>query len=324
MISTNHSPKKILARLALIFTTVIWGSSFVIMKDALSEVPPFFTLSIRGVIGTGFFFILLLRDTRKKEDQTAVHKEEQIVLHREESNTDSGLKKILSSAFFPGCVLGILLFLAYGTQTLGLERTTPGKNAFLTAFYCVLVPFLHWILDRKRPAPANLFAAIFCVIGIGFISLQTEISGQIGISTGDALSVLCSFLYAFHIIAINRYSAKLNFLSLFFIQFAMFTFCAAISAVLFESFPTFVSLGTGLRFVYLGIFATGLAFFLQGFGQKYTPPSQSAVILSMEGMTGAIISILAGQEELSVRLIAGFAFVFFGVIISEIFTVKKV
>ena len=139
------SPKtmKLLAKPMLFAAAIIWGTSFFIMKNALDALPPFYLLAIRFTAGA---VLLALIAWKKWQIFTWDH-------------------------LWRGAVMGAFLFLAYSIQTFGLTLTTPSKNAFLTAVYCVLVPFLSWAVIRVRPDRFNIAAALLCVTGVGFVSL---------------------------------------------------------------------------------------------------------------------------------------------------------
>ena len=102
------------------------------------------------------------------------------------------LKTLGRAGFRGGVLLGVCLAAAYIFQTYGLKYTTPGKNAFLTATYCVLVPFMVWAFFKRRPNAANIIAAFMCVFGIGLVSL----SGTSPFNIGDALTLVCGIFYA--------------------------------------------------------------------------------------------------------------------------------
>ena len=146
------SPKtmKLLAKPMLFAAAIIWGTSFFIMKNALDALPPFYLLAIRFTAGA---VLLALIAWKKWQIFTWDH-------------------------LWRGAVMGAFLFLAYSIQTFGLTLTTPSKNAFLTAVYCVLVPFLSWAVIRVRPDRFNIAAALLCVTGVGFVSLTCCGGGQ--------------------------------------------------------------------------------------------------------------------------------------------------
>ena len=127
-----------------------------------------------------------------------------------------------------GAVLGSLLFAAYAVQTFGLVGTTPSKNAFLTATYCVLVPFLHWAVSRQRPDRFHLLAAFLCITGVGLVSLN----GSLTITWGDLLSLGSALFYALHIVAVNKLSDRRDIYLLTSLQFAFTALLAVIGGLL--------------------------------------------------------------------------------------------
>lgn len=277
--------QKVLPKLALLTATVIWGSAFFIMKNTLDDVPTSYLLTIRFC---GAALILGVIFCKK-------------------------LRLIDRYYIFRGAVMGFFVFMGYYTQTLGLTMTTPGKNAFLTAVYCVIVPFLSWTVTRERPDRYNIFAALLCITGIGFVSLTDNMS----IGLGDALTLMCGFFYAAHIIAATRYSQDRDVILLTIIQFAVTGLLALLVALFTEEFPRYISSGSAISLAYLCIFSTAIALLLQNIGQKYTPASSSAIILSLEAVFGVIFSMLFYNESVTPRLAFGFVLIFVSVIISE-------
>ena len=124
----NGNIKKTAPKLALFMSALIWGSSFIVMKSTVDAIPIFTLLAIRF---TAAFVILRL-----------------VFIKR--------LKKIRLDDIWKGAVIGFCLFAAYVTQTIGITDTTPGKNAFLTAIYCVIVPFLFWLVNKTKPDKFNI------------------------------------------------------------------------------------------------------------------------------------------------------------------------
>ena len=113
--------------------------------------------------------------------------------------------------------LGVLLCAAYGVQTFGLMDTTPGKNAFLAATYCVFVPFFWWLIHKRRPDRYNLAAALLCLCGMGVVSLQSDLR----IGRGEGLTILSGVFYALHIIATASAARGRSPVLLSFVQFAV-------------------------------------------------------------------------------------------------------
>lgn len=272
-------------RLALLTAALIWGSSFIVMKDAVDDVPVFMLLGIRFTLAA----ILLA-----------------VIFHRR-------ILKAGRSILLPGAICGILLLLAYATQTFGLTDTTPGKNAFLTAVYCVLVPFAAWLIFRTRPTFWNWAAAVLCLAGIGLVSLREDLS----IGYGDALTLVGGVFYALHLIALSHFSQKHDPFALTTVQFGTTALLAWGMSLITEPNAALPSSGIWPQLLYLAIFATAAALLLQSIGQKLTPASQAAILLSLESVFGVVFSVLTGDDTLSPQLLLGFALIFVSVIVSE-------
>ena len=275
----------VLSRVALVATTLIWGTSFVILKNALNEIPVLYILAYRF---TGAALLLLLFGLKD-------------------------LKKLDWQYVKGGAIMGVLVFVAYTLQTYGLEHTTPGKNAFLTTTYCILVPFIYWISAKKKPSVYNFIAAVICVAGVGFVSLDSNLS----INIGDVLSLCCGLFYALHIVATSKYVEGRSVVLLTMIQFTVAGALCWATAGLTAPMPTEISGTTIWSIVYLTVMCTAVCYVLQSYGQKHTPPSSVAVIMTFESVFGALISVIYGYEDLKARLVIGFCLIFIAVFTSE-------
>lgn len=274
-----------IGRLALIATTLIWGSSFVILKSTLDSITPLWVLAIRF---GGAALIMLIACLPK-------------------------LKKLDKQYIKGGAVMGLCLAFAYILQTYGLVYTTPGKNAFLTATYCILVPFLYWAIAGTKPDKFNISAAIVCLVGMGFVCLGNDLS----INIGDMLTICCGLFYGLHIIATSRAVEGRDALILTMLQFFFGGLVCLAGAAIFEPVPTDIPSSSWASIAYLTFMCTGLCFFLQTIGQKYTPPSQVAVILTLESVFGTAISVALGQENLTFGIVLGFCLIFCAILTSE-------
>ena len=194
-----------LGRVCLVCTTLIWGSSFVILKSALDSITPMWVLAIRFVGAALMMFIACL----------------------------PRLKKIDKGYIKGGMLMGTCLAFAYIVQTYGLVYTTPGKNAFLTATYCILVPFLYWAIAHKKPDRYNIIAAFVCLIGMGFVCLNNDLS----VNIGDILTICCGLFYGLHIIVTARSVEERDPLLVTMIQFATGGVICLIGAAIFEPLP---------------------------------------------------------------------------------------
>ena len=276
----------LLARGALLLTALIWGTSFVILKNMLDNIGTFWIMALRFSIAAIIFSAVGINN-----------------LHNLNRETLLG-----------GVVAGTFLAVAYLIQTFGLSFTTPGKNAFLTATYCVLVPFMVWAFYRHKPGAHNIVAAFLCIAGIGFVSLN---EGFGNVNIGDVLTLVCGLFYALQIIAVDSVIDKANSAALTAIQFITAALLCWIGALTVEAPPASISAGEWIQIIYMGAACTGLGFFLQAWGMKYTPASTAAVIMTLEAVFGALCSVIFYDDRLTVQLIIGFVLIFVSVVMSE-------
>ncbi|MBR6668375.1 MAG: DMT family transporter [Clostridia bacterium] len=272
-------------RLALLTAALIWGSSFIVMKDTLDHIPVFQLLAIRFTLG-GLLLAVIFRKQLMKAGRA-------ILPH--------------------GAICGVLLLAAYASQTYGLKTTTPGANAFLTAVYCVIVPFMAWGMTRKSPTLYNWAAAVMCIGGIGLISL----SGDLTIGTGEWLTLLSGVLYALHIMGLSRFGEQDDPIALTIVQFAVVAVLSWVCTLTVESGSSFPAPEVWPKLMYLTVLATAVTLVCQSVGQSLTPPSQSAILLSLESVFGALFSVILGYEALTLPVLCGFSLVFVSVIVSE-------
>ena len=279
---------KKLAKPMLFAAAFIWGSSFFIMKDTLDSMPVQYLLAIRFTTGAVLLGLVCWKKWRPfmKPDY-----------------------------LWRGGLMGLCLYLAYAIQTYGLERTTSSKNAFLTAVYCVLVPFFHWAFSRVRPDKFNILAVVLCVAGVGLVSLN----GDLSINIGDLLTLLCAVFYALHIVVTAKVSPERDISLLTVFQFAFAALFAWIGGLLTEDFPATAlsSAEVLLPMAYLGIMATTVALLFQNVGLVYSDPSSGAVILSLESVFGVLCSVVFYGDPVTLKLMAGFLLIFLAVVCSE-------
>ena len=279
--------KEILGKCMLLMSALIWGSSFIVMKNAVDFIFPFTLLCIRFVLSTIFISILFFNK----------------------------IKKIKKQDLLGGFLAGLALFSAFSIQTFGLQLTTPGKNAFLTAVYCTIVPLLSWLYFKKKPDKAQIFAAILCFIGVGFVSLDSSLK----VNLGDLYTLIGGFLYAVHIIVCEKAKKKTSPIIITALQFAFASIFSFIAASLFEDISVVFHIDSSiyLQILYLAFFATTLCYLFQNVGQKFVNENIAALLLSLESVFGVFFSILFGQEIMTLQIGLGFMIIFISVLISE-------
>lgn len=283
----NDKAIKIGARISLFVAALIWGSSFFIMKNTTDILPPNYLLAIRFTVACLFLMIIFHKKLRA-----------------------------INLEYIKGTlVIGACLFAAYFTQTIGITDTTPGKNAFLTAVYCVIVPFLFWIVKKTKPDLSNFFATVICLAGIGMVSLSEGF--QIGF--GDAFTLLGGFFFAAHMVAVAVFANNRDPILITILQFAYCSIFCWIATLFSEEIPpsSVWSNGVILDMIYLAFFATAIALLLQNIGQKFTNPAAASIILSLESVFGVVFSVILYGETVTPKLVGGFLLIFISVIISE-------
>ena len=274
------------ATLILFLTAAIWGSSFVFQKYAVEQLPAAFIVAGRFTIAG----ILLLILTAKK------------------------WKAMDKGCLWGGFLAGFTLSLGQVLQTLAMGLgTSPGKSAFLTAAYVVMVPFLSWFFQKERPRKNHLLSAVICLIGIGLISLN----GNGSLMLGDGVTLLCSVVYALNIIAIAIYSSGRDPILFTMVQIVTAAVCGWISVPFTGGLPKTISMEAAGSILYLVLFCTALCLSLQTIGLRHVNATVATVILSLESVFGVLFSVLLYHEVVTVRMGIGFVVVFVAVLISQ-------
>ena len=289
---SEHKETSVLARFAsplIVLATIIWGSSFVVMKSSVDVLPTFWLLAIRFTFSALVLAVVFIKRWKVLDRQYLIG----------------------------GTVMGFCLFVAYAFQTFGLEQTTSGKNAFFTAVYCVIVPFLYWVIAKRRPDKFNILAAFLCIAGIALVSVTG--SNATAFNMGDVLTLIGGFFFAAHIVAVAKYAEGRDIFILTTLQFASFALFSWIGVLITRPALTPGVFDQSLIFslAYLVIFASCGALLFQNIGQKYTAPSTAAVLLSLEAPFGVFFSILFANERPTPLMFVGFALIFLAVVCSE-------
>lgn len=280
--------RELLADGLLLLTALIWGSAFAVVKNTLDSFPPAAIIAMRYTIATAITAVVFRRHLR-------------------------GLTR---GDVARGALVGLLLAAAYIVQTIGLQYTTAGKNAFLTTVYVLLVPFGCRALFGQRLHRDNYIAAALMLAGIGLLSLEDEVGG---LNVGDALTLLCGALFAAHIISVERCQRRTNVYALIVLQFGFAAVYALLYSLLLErGMPLRFNAGSVGGLLYLAVFSTTIAMSLQNIGQSMAPASHSAILLSLESVFGALFSCLLLGEPMTAKILAGFAVIFAALLVCEL------
>ncbi len=274
-------------KLALVTIAVVWGSSFLVMKDTLDSVPTFLLLACRFLIAA---FILLALFCKR------------ITAH------------LNGRYIVVGALMGVFMFAAYAFQTLGLGQTTAGKNAFLTGVYCVLVPFISYLVSREPLTRYNLGAAFLCLAGIALVALDS-----ISINVGDVLTLGGAVFFALQITTAAKFGRSLDVNAVTFWMFLTVGVLCLVTTALFETAPSLSIVTPRLVAVllFLAVICTCINMLIQNLALAHVPSSTGSLLLSLESPSGVFFSVLLGGEVLTGRLLAGFALIFLSIVLSE-------
>lgn len=276
-----------IGQLGLIAVAVIWGNGFVASSVALEHFNPYQILAIRFTLA---FIVLLLVNLKRLRTLTKL--------------------TIIKSSF-----LGVILYLAFLFQTIGLQYTTPSRNAFLTAVNVVIVPFLGLLFFRKKIPVRGVIGALISFCGIAFISLDKTLTS---LNQGDLLTLICAVFFALHIFFTDMIVKKEEAWAITLIQMGSASVCSLVLLGLYHEPLPSLSVPSFLSVLYLGLISTLLAYFLQTYSQKYTTSSEAAVILSTEAFFGMLGSVLLLSEVINFQMIIGAILIFLGILIVEL------
>ena len=272
------------AELALLSTTFIWGSTFVVAKSAMNDVSPALFIALRFGIGALLFALFLFRS----------------------------VGSIPRSTVRRGVVLGLMLGTGIVIQNIGIYRTTASKAAFITGLMVIFTPLAQLVMERRAPKIGNIIGVIIVTFGL---YLLTSPDGS-GISTGDIIVLISAFIFGVYIVVLDIFAKTENVLHLSFIQVTMTTLTAAL-VVPFESpYITFTPQIIA-SLLYMGICATVFTTYMQTRFQKETTPTRAVIIFTIEPVIAAVLSYFFLGEVLGSVAIAGAVLIVGGILVSE-------
>jgi drug/metabolite transporter (DMT)-like permease len=278
------------AELALIGITLIWGTTFVIIKSALTDVSTFVFLALRFSVAA----IVLAFVYRKAVRRTTLG---------------------------PGLLAGGLLVTAYVFQTLGLELTTPSKSAFLTGLSIPMVPLASSLVYRTKPRAVEvggILIATFGMILMTFSAASPQFGmRQFGMSRGDLLSLLCAVTFALHIVVIGHFSPLMGFESLAVIQVAVTAVAASVLSLFAEPVRFHLTGAVVAAILITGLLATALAFTTQAWAQQYTSATRAALIFALEPVVAWLTSWTMTGETMAIRGKVGAGIILAGILLVE-------
>ncbi len=272
----------------LIAISLIWGTSYLGVQAAIDSKLPFsFILGGRFLLGALLIGFFLRGKIRRGQ------------------------------SLLRGMVGGILIYFAFYCQTEGQSATTISTAAFLTATNVVMIPFVHWAFSGKRPENKVFFCCALTFFGVFLLSYRPGQPFTLG--SGGLMVLLGAFLFALHMVYLGDSVLKADPGSVTFWQLLSAGALGAMFTLARREPVTAAMLSKGwLPVLYVGLMATGLCYYLEAKAQKHVNPSQTGVMLSMEGVYGAAFSILAGLESFQIQAVVGGLLITLSVVLMEI------
>lgn len=282
----SSTRKKISADMSLLAVAIVWGYTFVAIKEALASVTPFNFIAIRFIISL-LLLCIIFRKT---------------------------LRELTLSELRGGAIIGLFLFLAYAFQTTGLKYTTASNAGFITGFSVVLVPVFSAMLLKSKPEPESIAGVLLAAAGLFLLSYN----GPFTLNKGDLLVLLCAVSVAFHILTVGYYSGKGSAVRITIVQIATVTVLAVLCALIFEKpqMPSGKAVWSAL--IVTSVFATVGAYLVQNTMQRFTSPTHTALIFSGEPVFAGIFGYWLLGEHLAMTAVTGCGLILAGMFISEL------
>jgi len=281
------------AHLLLVAITLVWGSTFVLIKQALLDASPLLLNAVRLSLAA----LLLALYYRKH------------------------LATMRRPALIAGCVVGLFLYLGYAFQTAGLRLTTPSKAAFLTGVSTVLVPLLLVLIWKATIHPWRAAGIALALSGLFLMTVpagRENLADFANINAGDVLTIGCAIAFAFQIIFLGRSTQRFPFEQIAVLQVVVAALLTAVTTPFLEQ-PHLRLSGTVVATVLVtGILGTAVAFTVQAWAQQFTPATHAALIFTLEPVFAWMTSFLYLNERLGGRAAAGALLILTGVLVSEL------
>jgi drug/metabolite transporter (DMT)-like permease len=270
--------------LALVAVTAVWGSTFVVVKDAVEQMPVTDFLTWRFALAA--LAMLMLRPRAVASLGTAGRR--------------------------AGLLLGLALGAGYLLQTLGLQTTSAAVSGFITGMFVVLTPLGAAVLLRQPPGRTAWLAVVLATVGLGFLALR-----GLSIGGGELLTLGCAAAFALHIVGLGRWAASYDVYGLAVVQLITVAgMCAVVAVPGGLAVPPDAGVWGALALTALA--ATAIAFVVQTWAQAHLAPTRAAVVMTMEPVFAGLFAVVAGGERLGPRTLIGAALVLAAMVLTEV------
>jgi drug/metabolite transporter (DMT)-like permease len=274
------------AEAALVWNTIIWGATFVLVKEMLRDLSPLVLLALRFSLAA----IALAAVFRRKLDFSLAQ-------------------------LGPGILVGGCLFTGYFLQTAGLRYTSAPKSAFITGLTSVLVPLMSSLVYRIKPQASEVLGILTATTGMALMTLPRNLGSM---NPGDLLTFGCAIGFAAHIVMLGHFSGRMSFEQLSVVQIGTVAVCA-LSLLGWAEKPRLEWRPVVLYGILItGVLATALALTIQAWAQQHTTSTRTALIYMLEPVVAWITSFILAGEGLSARASAGAVLILGGILLVEL------
>lgn len=295
--------KRIIGNLMLLTTAFFWGTAFVFQRSGMDHIEPLTFNSARMFLAfLALSAVVYITETLQKKKNLP------------ETKSPAEVAEFKKQTLIGGIVCGVMLTLGISFQQMGIVYTTAGKTGFITALYIVFVPVIGWIFLKKNITWLVGVGVALATVGMYFLSIK----GELVITKGDTLVLICAVFYALHILACDHFVQIADVLRLSRLQFLVCAILSGLVAFIFEV-PTAGKLVDAIiPILFTGLLSGGLGYTLQMIAQKHTDPTMASLILSLEAVFGVLGGWLLLNEVMTGREIIGCIIVFIAITLVQI------
>lgn len=287
MEETRRAPR-LAADLALLAVAAAWGLTFPLGKIVLGTLPPFTYLAARFSVAA----VVLVASPPRRH------------------NPPSG------QAWTAAVGVGIVLFLGYALQTVGLRFTTASKAGFITGLSVAMIPVISAVWLRKAPRPTVLAGIGAATVGLALLTLNESLA----VGRGDLLVLGCAVCFATHIVLVGRLAPRLDHVTMATAQVVPVAVLSLLAAFVERPLPAVAAAGAPIWFMiaFMAVTATVAAFLVQMWAQRFTTASHTGLMFTFEPVAAAVAAYLALGEVLTGRQAWGAGLILAGIVMAEL------
>ena len=269
----------------LVLVTIIWGTTFLVVKETLKLTGPFTYLALCYGVGT-----LALA----------------LIFHKR-------LLRITRQEVMNGIIIGLFLFTAYALQTTGIQYTTVSKAGFITGMYIPLVPLFSFLFLRQRPTLKAIVGVVFSLVGLCLLSINNSFNLVFGV--GEALILGCALAFAMHIVMISKFAPSADAINLAIVQLTLTSVLSCLAIPIAREPLMMPSLPVWGAVLFMGVVYVAFTLLAMNWVQKYVSGTRATLVYALEPMWAALTGYLIAGDSLSLPAWIGCGFILLGMIV---------